>query len=135
MANIIRDVVFRVQPKINFWFIGPLSQVLFEIAIKQATDLYLYAEIQDKVPRNPNQPIRLYTYRYEMMYFVLFCFLVSHKSSVWFIFPQHQKRIRHYFLILFSTALNREKSHLACESIEAETRFVAQPLPTENIEE
>jgi hypothetical protein len=42
MANIIRDVVFRVQPKINFWFIGPLSQVLFEIAIKQATDLYLY---------------------------------------------------------------------------------------------
>lgn len=35
MANIIRDVVFCVQPKINFWFIGPLSQVLFEIAIKQ----------------------------------------------------------------------------------------------------
>jgi hypothetical protein len=134
MANIIRDVVFRVQPKINFWFIGPLSQVLFEIAIKQATDLYLYAEIQDKVPRNPNQPIRLYIRTY-MKLCILFCFWSPINRLFGLFFRSINKGIRHYFLRLFSTALNREKSHLACESIEAETRFVAQPLPTENIEE
>lgn len=136
MANIIRDVVLCVQPgatQNQFLVYWSFISSPFRDCHQTATDLYLYAEIQDKVPRNQNQPIRLYTYRYEMMYF---CFvLVSHKSSVWFILPQHQKGIRYYFLILFSTALNREKSHLAYESIEAETRWVAQPLPTEKIEE